>query len=166
MTAGALCSCASKLHHLRIACPPPTMTIPNLHGLRAAVRQAAFCAASAALLLALISMPALRAADAAATPPPADQGPKLPLTATFEKVTGAENGPFVLKLKNTGTESVKVNTKILLSVVFHAENKAKKLPEHVIAAGQVWTIPDLVAADKVILTADGFAPLELVVPFK
>jgi hypothetical protein len=79
-------------------------------------------------------------------------------------VTGGENGPYVLKVKNTSADTLKVSAKILLAVAFHADNKAKLVPEHAIAAGDTWSIADLAAADKVILTATGFAPLEIVVP--
>ena len=109
-------------------------------------------------------MPALKAADAAAVPPPADKAPSLPLTATFEKGTATDKGPYVLKLTNTSKDTVKVNAKILLSVAFHMGSKNWDLPEHAIEAGQVWTIPDLSAGDKITVTAPGFAPLELVVP--
>lgn len=109
-------------------------------------------------------MPALKAADAAATPPPADKAPSLPLTATFEKGTAHEMGPYVLKLKNDSKDAIKVNVKILLSVAFHMGSKHWDLPEHVIDPGQVWTIPDLSAGDKLTITAQGFAPLELTVP--
>jgi hypothetical protein len=109
-------------------------------------------------------MPALKAADAAATPPMAGKAPSLPLTATFDKVVGAEKGPYVLKLKNDSKDAMRVSAKILLSVAFHMGSKHWDLPEHVIDPGQVWSIPDLSAGDKVTITAQGFAPLELVVP--
>jgi len=53
-----------------------------------------------------------------------------------------------------------------LSVVNHAMDKARKLPDHSLAAGQTWTISELTADDKVILSAPGYAPLEIRVPFK
>jgi hypothetical protein len=114
--------------------------------------------------LALVSTAALRAADLATLQPRSDQAAQLPLTAAFEKVTGGENGPYVLKLTNTSKEAVSVSAKILLSVAFHADNKARTLPEHTIGAGETWSIPDLAAKDKVILTAKDYAPMELVVP--
>ena len=80
-----------------------------------------------------------------------------------EKVTGNDKGPFVLKLKNKSKAAVNVTAKVLLAVAFHGEDKARHIPAHSIEAGQVWSISDLAAEDKVILTADGFAPLEIVV---
>ena len=109
-------------------------------------------------------MPALKAADAAAMPPMAGKAPSLPLTATFEKGTAREMGPYVLKFKNDSKDALKVSAKILLSVAFHMGSKNWDLPEHVIDPGQVWAIPDLSAGDKISITAQGFAPLELVVP--
>jgi hypothetical protein len=92
-----------------------------------------------------------------------DKAPALPLAASFAKADG-EDGPYVLSLKNTSDSSVKASAKILLSVYFHADSKSRSVPEHAIDAGQVWTIPGLAANDKVIVTATGFAPLELTVP--
>lgn len=96
----------------------------------------------------------------------ADKAAVLPLTGTFEKVTGTEGAPFVLKLKNDSKSTLKVSGKVLLAVVHHAMDKARVLPEQTIEAGAVWTIKDLSGDDKVILTAAGFAPLEFKVPFK
>jgi hypothetical protein len=140
------------------------MITSKTYSIRTAMRRAALFALGCAFTLSFVPVSALKAADAAPTPPSTEKGPKLPLTATFEKVTGGENGPYVLKLKNVSKDPVTVSTKILLSVVFHADNKARHLPEHVIKAAEVWSIPDLASADKVILTAKGFAPLEIIVP--
>jgi hypothetical protein len=114
-----------------------------------------------ALSLALVQGSALRAADE--MKPAADKGPAAPLSATFEKVADAENGPFVLNLKNGSKEAVTAKAKVLLSVAFHAESKARPVPEQVIEPGKTWSIKDLAAGDKVIVHAKGFAPLELVV---
>lgn len=84
----------------------------------------------------------------------------LPLTHAFAKVEG-EHGPHTLKLTNTSHDALKVHVKILLSVYSHASDKAKKLPEETIAAGKDWTITNLAALDKVIISAEGYAPLEL-----
>jgi hypothetical protein len=92
-----------------------------------------------------------------------DKAPALPLSASFAKADG-EAGPYILSLKNTSDSAVKVSAKILLSVYFHADSKAKNIPVHTIDAGQVWTIPGLAANDKVTISGDGFAPLELTVP--
>jgi len=113
-------------------------------------------------LLALVAVPAIRATTADAAKPAAA---KLPLTATFEKVTTAEAGPpYVLHLKNDSKATVKVSGKVLLSVAFHSSSKARNVPEHAIEAGASWSIGELAANDKVILTAEGFAPMELTVP--
>jgi hypothetical protein len=93
-----------------------------------------------------------------------DQAPALPLTATFDKGTDPDVGPYILSLKNTSKDAIKVSVKIHLSVAFHANNKDRTISEHSIDAGQVWTINDLAAGDKVTVTADGFAPLEVTVP--
>ena len=50
------------------------------------------------------------------------------------------------------------------SVVFHADAKVKTLPTHALDAGQIWTIKDLSAGDKLSISADGFSKLELTVP--
>jgi hypothetical protein len=115
-----------------------------------------------ALAFAFASAPSARAAGTATLGALGDKAPSLPLTATFAKAD-ADTGPFVLNLKNTSDGSLKVTVKILLSVYFHADSKARNLPEHTIDAGQVWTIPGLAASDKVTVTADGYAPLELTV---
>jgi hypothetical protein len=120
-------------------------------------------ALSCAFALALVQSPAARAANSAAMNALDDKATALPLAATFAKTEG-EDGPYVLSLKNTSDSSVKVSVKILLSVYFHADSKAKNIPEHAIDAGQVWTIPGLAANDKLIVTGAGFAPLELTVP--
>jgi hypothetical protein len=137
--------------------------ITNTSSPRSAACRIALIALGCACL-AIVQMPALKAADAAATTPMAIKAPSLPLTATFDKVVGAEKGPYVLKLKNDSKAELKVTAKILLSVAFHMGSKHWDLPEHVIASGQVWSIPDLSAGDKITVTAEGYAPLELVVP--
>ena len=124
----------------------------------------ALLALGCSFALALLAMPAVHATDSVALQPLADKAPGLPLTATFEKKAGAEGAPYVLHLKNESKASVKVAGQVLLSVSFHAVDKARKIAAHVVEAGAVWTITDLSANDKVILTADGFSPLELTVP--
>jgi hypothetical protein len=138
------------------------MNIPNTSSPRSAIRRAALIALGCAF--AVVQIPVLKSAETASLQPLADKAPSLPLTAKFNKVKDAENGPYVLKLKNTSKSAVKVNTKILLTVFFHADAKARTLPEHAIEPGKVFSIPDLSANDKVIITAEGFAPLELTVP--
>ena len=88
----------------------------------------------------------------------------LPVTTSIAKVTGSEAGPFVLTVKNTSAADLKVTAKVLLAVAFHADNKAKHLPEQKIAAGGTWAIADLAAQDKVVLSAEGYTDLTVVVP--
>jgi hypothetical protein len=108
--------------------------------------------------------PAALAADTTVPKPVADKLPSPPLSPTFEKVTSGENGPYVLNLKNLSKDPVTASAQVLPSVVFHATSKVRNIPEHVIDPGQVWTITELAATDKVIISAKGFAPLELTVP--
>ncbi len=130
-----------------------------------ALCKTALIALGCALAFAIVPTPALKATESSALQPlAAEKGKSLPVTTSFEKVKGGESGPYVLKLKNVSKDALKVSAKVLLSVAFHADSKARKVPEHVIEAGQVWSIPDLAAADKVIITAAGFDPLEVVVP--
>jgi hypothetical protein len=117
-----------------------------------------------ALALALLSAPALRAAGAPALQSLDDKAPALPLTATFTKVEGADSGPYVLKLQNTSKDALKVTAQVLTSLPSHADRRTRDIPEHEIAAGETWSIPDLAASDKVTVKAPGFAPLELTVP--
>lgn len=95
-----------------------------------------------------------------------DKAPALPLKASFEKVASTEGTPYVLHLKNESKESLKVSGKVLLSVVHHAMDKARAVPEQTVAAGASMTIKDLSADDRVILTAAGHEPLEVRVSAK
>lgn len=96
----------------------------------------------------------------------ADKAPALPLKASFEKVASTEGTPYVLHLKNESKDSLKVSGKVLLSVVHHAMDKARAVPEQTVAAGASMTIKDLSAEDRVILNAAGHEPLEVRVPAK
>jgi hypothetical protein len=124
-----------------------------------ALFRSALIALGFALGLAVVAIPALKAADAAM----ADKALSLPLTATFEKVAGAETAPYVLTLKNDSMKAVNASAKILLAVAFHAEAKARNVPECVIDPGKTCSIKDLAAGDRVVVSAKGFAPLELTV---
>jgi hypothetical protein len=121
-----------------------------------------------ALALSCVALMAPLQSSSAADPvmPPAAAGEMrvLPLTAHFDKVSGGEKGPYVLKLTNDSKESLSVEAKVLLSVAFHADDKARHVPSHVIKPSKTWSIKDLAATDKVIVSAKGFAPLELTVP--
>lgn len=126
--------------------------------------RATLSALGCALSLLLIQAPVLRAADTAALSPLDDKAPALPLSPAFEKVANGENGPYVLKLTNISKDSIKAAAQILASVTFHATAKERNIPEQVIDPGQVWTITELAATDKIVISAKGFAPLELTVP--
>ncbi|HEY4988373.1 MAG TPA: hypothetical protein VII09_01125 [Opitutaceae bacterium] len=131
---------------------------------RSSLLKAALVALGSAFAFALVLTPAVRAVDASAPAALDDKGATLPVAYTFDKSTDPDAGPYVLNLKNTSDASIKVTGKVLLSVFFHADSKARNVPEHVIEAGQSWAISGLAANDKVILSAPGFAPLELTVP--
>ena len=129
----------------------------NSHPLpvRSLTRRHVLLALACAFVLSLVAIPALQAADK-----------PLPVTATFEKVTSAEGTPFVLHLKNDSANTLKLSGKVLLSVVNHASDKARAIPEQAVDAGKVLTVAGLAGDDKVIVNAAGFAPLEVKVPFK
>jgi hypothetical protein len=128
------------------------------------------CSALGLAVLALVVLPApiqALAADGAPGRPWTaldDKAPALPLAPTFGKGTDPEAGPYVLILNNTSKDSLTVSASVHLSVAFHANKKDREYPQHVIDSHQTWTIPDLAAGDKVTLTAEGYAPLELTVP--
>jgi hypothetical protein len=134
------------------------MKTPSRSALFAVVLAAMGCA------LALVQAPSAQASNSAALGTMDDKAPSLPLAASFEKVADADNGPYVLSLKNTSGSELKVTAKVLLSVYFHDDLRSRNIPEHAIAAGEVWTINHLAAQDKVTVSAKGFAPLELTVP--
>jgi hypothetical protein len=137
--------------------------IPSNFAPRSRTFGTVLAAIAVASALALAHAPAARAASSSALTSLDDKAPSLPVTTSFAKSEG-EDGPYVLSVKNTSGSSINVSAKILLSVYFHADSKAKNIPAHAIDAGQTWTIPGLAANDKVTLSADGFAPLELAVP--
>lgn len=121
-------------------------------------------ALACAFNFAVVQAPAAKAAQAAALQPLDDKAPALPLAVSFKKVPDAEDGPYVLSLENTSKDALKVSAKVYPSVTYHANTKVRNLPEHVIDPGQAWSIPGLAPTDKVTVTADGFAPLEITVP--
>jgi hypothetical protein len=134
------------------------MNKTNICPTRSSLRKSALLALGFALSLTFIPVATLTAAGTEVLQPLADKA--LPLTHTFSKVAG-EKGPHELKLTNTSTASLKVSVKILLSVYSHASDKARVLPAQTIEAGKDWTISQLAALDRVIITAEGYAPLEL-----
>jgi len=112
------------------------------------------CCCATVLLLARV--PAARAADAPAH--------ALPITAAFEKVETDGGHGYILNLRNDSKDALKVKVTVFPSVVFHADTKARNIPEHSIAAGDTWKIGDLAAGDKVSVASDGYDKLDLVAP--
>ncbi|HVZ63996.1 MAG TPA: hypothetical protein VG936_05355 [Lacunisphaera sp.] len=104
----------------------------------------------ALLTLAFVFAPAAQAAE-----------PALPVTPKIEKTKATDHPPFVLTLKNDSKATLKLSAKVLLSVVAHNADKARAVPAQDVAAGATMKIADLAAMDKVIVTADGYAPLEI-----
>ncbi len=124
------------------------------------LRRTALIALGCALSLAPIT--ALKAADL--QPLAVDKAPSLPVTTSCEKKAGVEGAAYVLSLKNVSKDALKVSAKVLLSVASHGMNKTRDVAEQVIAPGKTVTIADLAAQDKVVVTAEGFAPLEVSIP--
>ncbi len=139
------------------------MSVSNHRLTRSLFGRASLLALGCILGLTLTQIPAT-ASGAAVLNRLDDKAPALPVTATFDKGTDPDVGPYVLNLKNVSKDSLKVSVAIHLSVAFHANKKDRNLPDHVIEPDQVWTVTDLAAGDKVTVTADGYAPLELTVP--
>jgi len=120
-------------------------------------------ALSCAAFLSLTATTALKAADLATLQPLADAAPAasaLPVDVKIEKVAGKEKA-FVVKLTNHSKDSLKVTAKVLLAVAFHGEEKARRIPAHTIEAGKEWSIDDLAFDDHVVVSAEGFATLEI-----
>ena len=140
------------------------MTMSQISSPRAAAYRTALFAFGCALSLVLVQTAALKAADPAGPDAPAVKARSLPVTTTVEKVANAESGPYVLNVKNTSPDALKVSAKVLLAVAFHMDSKARNVPAHVIDPGQTWKIADLAAGDRIVLTAEGFAALEVTVP--
>ena len=95
----------------------------------------------------------------------ADKAPALPVTTSFEKNAHADGAPIVLHVTNASKETLHLSGKVLLAVVNHAMDKARPLPDHALKAGEVLTIKELAAEDKVVLSAHGYETLTIVVPY-
>ena len=121
------------------------------------VRRIAF-ALGCVFSLALVSA---QAADVSAQPR-ADKAAALPVSSTFTKVDGAK-GPYVLSLKNTSAKTLKVSVAVDESVKSHSKPR-QRTHDHTIEAGQAATVEELAAHDKIVVSAEGFEPLTLVVP--
>ena len=117
------------------------------------------------LTCATLSLPAAEAGHEVNLQSLADAHAALPVTTSFEKkATAGENGGhYSLQLKNTSDKTLKLTVAIVESVTSHARPKNRSLPEHALKAGETWSVDDLSPADKVVVSAAGFAPLELVV---
>lgn len=126
------------------------------------VRYASF--ALAALAFATVST--VSAASHDSLQPLADTHAKaLPVTTSFEKApAGQHGGTHALKVKNTGEAPLAITATVRWSIISHGSEKTTELPAHTVAAGEVWTIDDLSAEDKVSLAASGFETLEVKVP--
>ncbi len=120
-----------------------------------------FAAAGLLAALAVAPTPAARATLPAA---PVDTAAALPVSTTFSKVSVDGANSYVLKLTNTSAADLKLSVTVVPSVTFHGTVKSSTLPAKVLPAGGTWAIDDLHAQDKVSVSADGFAPLDLVVP--
>jgi hypothetical protein len=130
---------------------------------RSLLRKIAVVVIGCTVGIALAQFTALKA-DTHSKPAASDpKAPALPLTPKYEKAAD-DKGPYVLTLTNTSSAALKLHATVVPSVVFHAGAKTRHLPEEVVAAGKTMVISSLAAADKIELTAEGFAPLELVVP--
>jgi hypothetical protein len=140
------------------------MIKPNMFPACSGISRNALAVLGCALMLIVAQAPSAMAADSKAQPAAADKAPSAPLAPTFEKVTSGEDGPYVLNLKNISKDTITATAQVLPSVTFHATAKVRNIPEHAIESGQIWTITELAATDKVIISAKGFAPLELTVP--
>ena len=138
------------------------MTPRNPSSALARIVGAGLASLGLAMGLAIALAPAATAADSAAPSRLADKAPNLPVTYTFEKVEG-ETGPYVLHLKNTSDAALTVDAQVTSSVTFHANSKTRSVTGH-IEPGQVFTVTELAASDKVVVSSSGFAPLELTVP--
>lgn len=120
---------------------------------------------TATLLLALAPVSSATANDHTAPQPTAEKAAKPPLESSFSKEkTGETAGLHVLTLKNISQQPVKISGVVALSVVVHNRDKTRTVPSQVLEAGKTARVEGLASHDKVTITAEGFAPLELTVP--
>jgi hypothetical protein len=132
--------------------------------IRSLTFRTALLALSCALTVGLTSTAKAATDGTPALQPLNDTMPAMPLVVSFDKVTGAEGGPYVLKLKNTSSDALTVSATVFPSVTIHSDTKERTLPDQVIAAGDTWSIPGLAATDKVTINSKGFAHLDITVP--
>jgi hypothetical protein len=140
------------------------MMIMEIPSARPFARKASLAALACILALAVSGPESLAGTDSSSLERRDDMAPALPLAVTFDKVTDAEAGPYVAKLKNTSSDSLTVSGTYYPSVGIHSDLKEKKLAETTIAPGGTWSIPGLAATDKLKIVGKGFADLDITVP--
>lgn len=133
----------------------------SLPSLRSTASRFALLALGCAVSFAFVQLAAARTDSPATAQRLADKAPALPVITKTERVKTDDGPRFVLHVTNTSKDALKVTATVQASVAVHNTDKFRHLPEHEIGAGQTWAIPDLVALDKVVLAAEGFAPLEV-----
>lgn len=113
--------------------------------------------------LALCSLPAASAAGTETLQTLADQAKALPVSTSIAKGDpGPEfGGPYVLSVKNSSGAALTLKAVIAQSVVSHNRPKTIELPGKTLEAGATWKIADLAVDDKVTLSAEGHASLEV-----
>jgi hypothetical protein len=109
-----------------------------------------------------LTLGAAAAVDQPSVTSRADKPAAVPVAATFAKAEG-DKGPYVLTLKSTSATTLKVNVVVAESIKSHAKPGQRK-NDYTIEAGKSATVEALAAHDKVTVSAEGFAPLELTVP--
>lgn len=130
-------------------------------------RAAVVLTAAGAIALGSAAMAAPQLSGAGSAQPLADQNEVVPVKVTFEKNASAKTeGPYVMTLTNTADHTIKVGVRVDQDVTVHNRPKARHLGPEEIAPGKDWKVDDLAALDKVTVTAEGFAPLQIVVQAK
>lgn len=135
-------------------------SIPSGSVIKSAAKLASVCAVA----FALVQAPLAIASDGLSLRQLDDKAPALPVSTSVTKNASSDGGPYVLTLLNTGKGTLTVGGKVQLAVQSHSALKVRDIPVQAIDAGKTRTIADLSAGDKVTLTADGYAPLEVTVP--
>jgi hypothetical protein len=93
--------------------------------------------------------------------------PALPLKVTFERDTSGKNeAPMVVHLANESKQELTVSAHIELSVVVHNRPKTRDVPAQKVPVAGAMTIENLAPEDKITLSAEGYAPMVVVVPYQ
>lgn len=108
-------------------------------------------------VFAFVTVPAIHAADVAATPRADHKA--LPITTAFEK-DSSDKGPIVLKITNTSAATIKLEVAVAESVLTHAKARNRK-HDYTIEAGKSDTVTELAVGDKVTISAEGHETLHL-----